>query len=191
MDNKIKNIDENGNEFSIQRETSNGYETEIRSKNDILISQTILKDGKFESISYFVFSIEQLNKMIEQNNMISFIYRHFQNSYRIDEYLDYNNQILTGKMISVYNSNNESICFQKHQIVNGETISKFTEKSYYENGEEKYAFEYNQDGTCFMIDSVQTCQDDIFGWEIGTSKTNFTWKGFEYYQFQNPLLPEY
>jgi len=163
MDNKFKNIDENGNEFSIQRETSNGYETEIRSKNDILISQTILKDGKFEFISYFVFSIEQLNKMIEQNNMISFIYRHFQNSYRIDEYLDYNNQILTGKMISVYNSNNESICFQKHQIVNGETISKFTEKSYYENGEEKYAFEYNQDGTCFMIDSVQTYQDDIFG----------------------------
>jgi len=40
-----------------------------------------------------------------------------------------------------------------------------------------------------MIDSVETYQQEIFAWDIGTSKTDFIWDGFEYYKNSEPLVP--
>ena len=90
----------------------------------------------------------------------------------------------------VDDKNGNCICFKKYEMEGSELICTIIEKSYFENGEKKYEFVYNPDGSCFMIDSVQTFQEDIFAWDIGTSNTDFTWDGFEYYRNTEPLIPE-
>ena len=190
MENIISYIDELGNNVKIEKTIVEDIEWEVTSINDLLITQKVIQKGQFKNLSFFVFSIEQLTEMLQKSNTISFIYRHFQNTYQINEYLDYENCHLSGKMISVYNSVGEHIFFRKYLFVDGKPNSHFTEKYYYENDEVKYTFIYNKDGTCFVVNDEQQHYEDIYGFEIGTSKTSFTWKGFEYYEFEDPIVPE-
>ena len=93
-------------------------------------------------------------------------------------------------MISVYNAAGQSIFFSKYLFVDGKPDSHFTDKHYYENDVVKYTFNYNKDGTCFVVMDEQEHHADIYGFEIGTSNTGFTWKGFEYYEFEDLIVPE-
>lgn len=40
-----------------------------------------------------------------------------------------------------------------------------------------------------MIERLGAYQEDIFAWDTGTSETDFTWDGFEYYRNAEPLVP--
>jgi hypothetical protein len=78
---------------------------------------------------------------------------------------------------------------KNYVLENSELTCIITDKSFYENGAEKFAFIYNNDGSCFMIDKVGAYQEDIFAWDIGISETDFSWDGFEYYRNAEPLIP--
>ena len=61
---------------------------------------------------------------------------------------------------------------------------------YYENNTLKYTFEYDENGDCFIIYDETDDQKDIFAWEIGQPDVSFTWQGFEYYEFAEPIIPQ-
>jgi antitoxin component YwqK of YwqJK toxin-antitoxin module len=189
-----KYINENGIEISIEKESSEylpEYLFETYSENGKKIYQNTYKDGELSNVSFYAYSNEEVQTILDKkegNASITFIY--YQNSYKIKEQLAYTDKKLIGNMITVQDRNENHICFKKYELKDSELVCTTTDKSYYENGEEKFAFIYNEDGSCFMIDRVGTYQEDIFAWDIGTSNTDFTWNGFEYYKNVDPLVPE-
>ena len=189
MENKIIYIDNEGNNIYIEKEIFEDIETETLFRNGVPFTRIHRRKGMEETISYFVFSTEEKDRILALRGTISIIFKKQERVYSIAEYSTYVDHTLTHKSISVNNNNEEDICHQFFQIKDGDITSVSTEKWYYEDGEEKYLFEYNDDGTCLMIDSVQTYQEDIFGLDIGTPRTSFTWDGFSYYQFATPLVP--
>ena len=103
--------------------------------------------------------------------------------------LSYENNVLIGKSISVHDGYNE-ICHRNYKVESGVATTLRTEKYYYNDNGLKYIFDYNADGTCFLITDEQDNQADIYEWGIGDPDyTDFTWIGFEYYQFADPVIP--
>lgn len=190
----LKYIDEKGVEIIIKKETfeySPKNLSETYSENGKKIYTKQYENGRLSNISFYAYSNEELQTILkEKNGDTSITFIHYKNSYKITEYLAYKENILIGNMITVYDKDENCICFKKYEMKGSELICTITDKSYFDKGEKKYEFIYNEDGTCFMIDSVQTYQEDIFAWDIGTSHTDFTWDGFEYYKNTEPLIPE-
>ena len=94
---------------------------------------------------------------------------------------------LTSK--TVYDVNNKIICFQKSDINTNTPILATTEKSYYDSsGTEKYFFDYNDDGSCFMVHDCEF-DEEILASTIGQPNVDFTWVGLEYYQNALPIIP--
>jgi hypothetical protein len=192
VDDQISHTNEHGIEVRTERRFYESINTleEDYFENGNLIHRTHFENGEFKARLYFAFSIEQVNQLIDDSPTIKIIYRTWKNGYQIDEYIDCIDKILTAKRISVTNKSGDNICFRLLQFENGAVKLSTTEKSYFEHGELKYLFDYNPDGTCFMVNNFQSYQEDVFASDIGTDKTDFTWKGFEYYQFADPLVPE-
>ena len=40
-----------------------------------------------------------------------------------------------------------------------------------------------------LISNEQEPQADIYAWSISEPDVTFSWQGFEYYQFEDPLVP--
>ncbi len=194
MNEVSKYTNENGIEISVEKSTSEylpEYLFETYSENGKKIYKKTYKNGEVSNIAFYAYSNEEVQTILkEKNGNSSIIFIYYQNSYKITEHLYYKENRLTGNMITVYDKDENCICFKKYEMEGSELICTIIEKSYFENGKKKYDFIYNKDGTCFMIDSVQTFQEDIFAWDIGTSNTAFTWDGFEYYKNTEPLIPE-
>lgn len=186
--------DANGNRISIQKEEIDslpGYLIETYSENDIIIHEKTYKNGLLKNISFYAYSEEEITSIVIKNNgNVSIVYQYHQNSYTISETLTYCDHTLILKMATVKDCDNNIICFKKYEPKNDVLTCTITDKSYYQDGINIYDFEYNPDGSCFIITSVQTYQEDIFAWDIGTDNTDFTWNGLEYYQNAEPLVPE-
>ena len=189
-----KYIDENGIEVSVEKkvlESLPEYLFETYSKNGKITHKKTYLNGELSNLSIYAYSNEEVESTVKKNGgnaSITFI--HYQNFYKITEHLVYTDNKLVGNMITVEDKDANHICFKKYELRNSELTCTIIEKKYYENGIEIYDFEYNKDGSCFMIYSTQTFQEDIFAWDIGTSNTVFTWDGFEYYKNVDPLVPE-
>jgi hypothetical protein len=192
VDNQTNYINEHGMEIKIERRFYDLTNVLVEDyfENGNLTYRTRSENDQILSVEHFAFSVDQINRLIDKNTTISIIYRTWENGCEIDEYIDYKDKVVTSKRISVTNKFGDCICFRYIQLEKGEIKGSSTEKSFFENGELNYLFDYNPDGTCFRINNYQTDQEDISSWDIGTDKTNFTWKGFEYYQFADPLVPE-
>jgi len=156
----------------------------------IPIKKERYENNELVNTSYFVSSIEAINDilLIEPNS--SFDYRYIQNNFNIKESLAYQSNFLVDRFVSVYDNDGKVICFRKYDIQNEVTTINTTEKYYYIYGKLKYTFDYKSDGSCFIIIDEQDFQSDIYAWGIGdTDYTDFTWPGFEYYEFAEPLIP--
>jgi hypothetical protein len=188
MENLETFTDEFGIEFTIKKEKIVDYDIHTYLENGKEKFKKVFDNGVFSYVAYFAYSKEDLENIIEKYKTVKIEYIHFVNSYKVVEYITYRNKVLEERNISVIDSNNNNICFRKHEIENGKEISFWNEKNYYENGEMKYLFDYNKDGTCFIVNDYESLSD-IYPHNIGTEKTNFTWIGFEYYQFSEPLIP--
>ncbi|MBB5332899.1 hypothetical protein [Chryseobacterium koreense] len=93
---------------------------------------------------------------------------------------------LTGRTVSII-KDNQTICFR---LLNLQEQPLRTTKYFYENGEEKYDFEYNEDGTCFMIYKNNEFGEDILAANIGQPGVNFSWDEVgDYYKNANPIIP--
>lgn len=148
------------------------------------------KNGEFRGNTYYVISLEEITARLNVESTVSFQYTYNHKKYSIEEYLHYDSGILTSKIISVRDSHNNTICFAKYEMEDGLLKLGMIEKHYYEDGEFKYDFDYDSDGSCFLIYDVQNFQSDIFVWSIGEPHVRFTWEGFEYYRYKEPIIPE-
>jgi len=192
MEKQTKYINELGAEVTIERRVYEAINTveEDYSENGKLIHRTIFEGEVFQTLLYFAFSVDEINLLVGKHSTVSIIHRMWENGFLVEEYIQYVDKIIASKRIAVINSRGENICFRHVQFENGITKEVGTEKRYFKDGQEKYLFDYNSDGTCFMINNTQSFQEDIFPWDIGTDKTDFTWTGHEYYKFADPLVPE-
>lgn len=146
--------------------------------------------NQLKGTTYFVNSQLQLQEILSKNPNASFILLYNSGGFSFSKYIGYSNSIMDEKKVFIQNELGQNICTRIYSY-NGIVVKGFnTEKSYYEDGEERYSFEYNQAGTCFLIHDMKYDQNDIYASSIGdSSKTDFTWKGMEYYEFADPIDP--
>lgn len=150
------------------------------------VKEEIYRFGSFIGNSYFVSSLEEIEVRLKEHPSASFDYIYNKNGYLIRETRGYNNNLLTSCTTSVENKSNESIRFAKQQMHEGKLKLVMIEKSFYKDGELLYKFDYNKDGSCFLVSNEQKYQSDIYGWDI----KDIFWEGLEYYKTAEPIIPE-
>lgn len=180
-----------GNEISREEaDVSTQYSIET------FVNGTIKKiehvEGGILEITYYHLDIsEHINELLPlyQDKNVSFSITTDIGVYHIEDISLYKQGVLKEKKKWVINNKNQYICLQKFDTITGTLINNTTEK-YYKDETSYYTFEYDQSGNCFMIHNETDGEKNIFGWEIGNTECTFTWNGFEYYQYSEPLLPE-
>ena len=193
MSEVVQYINDDGVEIIIKKEISDSlpeFYFETYFENGKAMYEKQYENGELNNVSYYAYSHDEIESILKDkkgNVFITFIY--YNRSHKITENLAFRENNIISKTIIVQDQNEDLICFKKFELENSELVCTITEKSFYENGVEKFAFIYNNDGSCFMVDSVGAYQEDIFSRDIGTSKTDFTWGGFEYYRNAEPLIP--
>ena len=166
------------------------YYTKIFLENGVPFIEETYKEGVLVNVSKYVSSELEISNELQNNPNSTFDYIYFQSGYKVHEIRVYIQGLIEQKVVSVYNINDKIICYRKYKIDNGNFIGQRTEKSYYDSsGKLLYNFDYNEDGSCFLISNEQEPQADIYAWSIGDPDVTFSWQGFEYYQFEDPLVP--
>ncbi|MEG1589248.1 hypothetical protein [Chryseobacterium sp.] len=189
----VQYINDNGVEIVLKKEISEPlpeFYFETYFENGKAKFEKQYENGELNNISFYAYSNDEIESILKDkkgNVFVTFIY--IDRYYKITENLTFRENNIISKTITVQDQNEDQICFKKYELKNSDLVCTITDKSFYENGSEKFAFIYNDDGSCFMIDRVGAYQEDIFAWEIGTSETDFTWDGFEYYRNAEPLIP--
>lgn len=161
-----------------------------------LISSTekiveLIENNVVSHISYNLETSETIASLLPSymDRQVSFIAQNFVNNYLIKELKLYDLGQLELTSKTVYDVNNKIICFQKSDINTNTPILATTEKRYYDSsGTEKYFFDYNDDGSCFMVYDCEF-DEEILASTIGQPNVDFTWVGFEYYQNALPVIP--
>jgi hypothetical protein len=191
MSNTIKYKNEFGVEISIQQIHSIPNYRKMFLVNEILQKTEVYENHSLIKTIISVSNQTEINTQL-QNDPNSFMeYIHEQNDYRITEYLDYENNIIVYKVVSVIQiSTNNIICFKRYQTIDGILTPVYTEKKYYlPDGSEKYHFEYDSDGNAQIIYDEEF-DEKKYGELIGSDPNEeFTWTGFEFYQFTEPTIP--
>jgi hypothetical protein len=190
MDKHIKYLDLFGDEISSeQKNTLERYQIAYFA-DEKLEKAELYENGELISTRYIVYDFNEISFILKKDRNASFNLLYTDNGYRISEGLSFKNQLLTIKQVYVLDKHEHVICFRDYTLdEEGKPIGVHTEKFFYEEGEHRYVFEYNQDGTCLVIHDEKYLEN-IWGSCIGdASTTDFTWKGFEYYQFSDPLIP--
>lgn len=164
---------------------------------DIYIDGMLKKTERIESSMvvhtyYYLNGTESIYDLLPlfRNKKVSFYNVSTINNYKIEDIYAYDNGILVDRSKSIANVQDKIICYQGIDIVTGLSINNDTRKYYYENNTLKYTFEYDENGDCFIIYDETDDQKDIFAWEIGQPDVSFTWQGFEYYEFAEPIIPQ-
>lgn len=187
----IKFQNEFGHEIS-QQQINNGLEnySKVFYKDGELTMEETYSNGILVNTSKYVSSkIEIANELLINPNA-TFDYIYYESAYRLHEIRSYQKGILIDKVVKVYDLNNKIICYRDYEIEEGDIISYSTEKKYYDENENLlYSFDYNDDGSCFLIVNELEDQADIYAWSVGEHGVNFTWQGFEYYKNAEPLIP--
>jgi hypothetical protein len=179
-----------GSEISVQQIQNIDSFLKIFLTNNIPSKVERYDNGELVNTTYIVSTLQEIDAVLEDSPSISFEYTYVDGNYKIVEYLSYDNGILTAKSIHVYSDENE-ICFKVYKLESGNLIHFSTEKYYsLPDGTEKYKFEYDENGNCYIIHDEEYHQSDIYAWNIGVDPdVTFTWTGFEYYQFVEPTIP--
>ncbi len=186
----IKYTDQMGNEVGEEQRYALEHFFKTYYKDGKPVKCEIYKQGKFLRHIYHVRTEDEIRSILVAEPTVSFEYEYYQNNCRIRESRSYENGIVTPSWFSVYDNTGNYICSAQFEADKGELKPLRIEKYYYENGERKYEFNYNKDGSCFIIYDMQEYQSDIYAWSIGEPHIKFTWDGFEYYRTAEPIIPE-
>ena len=150
----------------------------------------VYRKGILVKTSYYISSHSEIQAILVLNPDASFSLKTLADNYHVTESLSYENGSRAGKSITVKDIRiDKIICHQPYDILTDQPIHTATDKFYYENGLDKYQFNYSADGSCFEIQQEEY-QEDFYAHNIGKDPDiTFTWTGFEYYQFSDPYLP--
>jgi len=143
---------------------------------------------------YYISDESEISTWLSKNPHASFSLDASTDKYEITTILNYRNKELLYKNVIVGELGfGRLICLQLFDVNIDTPIHASTEKHFYNpDGTEKYIFEYQNDGACFLIHNVEEYQADIYPNDIGVNPNlNFTWEGFEYYQFSEPAVPSH
>jgi len=190
----IKNIYTNslGNEISTKQAIQLGKYLLKVYENDILVRIESYSKDVLLGTSYNLSSKNEVSSILSLDSNASFQIKTQQGNYVSYECLTYQNNHLIDKQIFLEHITlKEIICRHFYNAETDTIIHSNTIKRYYDqNGIEIYSFDYNEDGTCFFINKPQEYQTDFYAKNIGVDPDlDFTWLGFEYYQFSEPLIP--
>lgn len=190
MSTTIKYLNEFGEIVNSQQIINMINYSKLFSENGITIKEEFYKNNILESTCFHINSESEIVGFLQSNPNATFSFSYFLDIFKINEFIEYKNGLINTKIIHVNNQSNQTIAYQRYIIENNILTLSNIEKFYYENGEKKYDFEYNSEGSCVWIYNNIEYQSDIFALDIGNSDlTVFTWQGFEYYQFAEPLIP--
>ncbi len=192
MSTSIKYQNLYGEEISLQQINNIDSFMKIFLTNNVPQNIDCYENGTLLSTSYVVTSQQEIDSILQKYPTVSFKYSYTVGNYHLEEYLSYNNNILSYRSINViYNEN--IICNKLYKLNDtNNLVHYYTDKYYYlSNGTHKYTFDYGPDGNCYIIHDEEFYQSDIYAWNIGVDPdVTFTWTGFEYYQNIDPLVPE-
>lgn len=191
MSNIVKYTNEFGHDITSQQINDiDGY-FKVFYENNQVVKRERYESGELKNTSYVMYSQSDIDSFLLNNPNVSIEYQHIEASYNLIEYISYVQGAIMEKMVVVFNSTGAIICFKKYKIVNSVLTAIRTDKHYYDiNNQEKYFFVYNEDGTCFEVCDLQIDNADFYAWSIGVDpEVTFTWTGFEYYKYAEPLIP--
>lgn len=160
--------------------------------NEILTKIETYSKGTLVGTSHNLQSSDSIPSILESNPNASFQVETQNGNYSLAECLLYQNKVLVGKQIFLTRSSDDNmICRHLFDPLSNAIVHNRTIKKYYNvNGDELYEFEYKADGSCFYINNLQPYGDNVYAADIGVDPDlDFTWQGFEYYQFSEPLIP--
>jgi len=180
-----------GEEVSAQEKSSlEKYVIEYYS-DSVLIKKELFENDLIKNTTHVVSSLQEVNNILITENTGSFELSQQLGNYSIEELLHYTNGVLDYKRTHVIDAIGGMICIRDYNLDHlGNETSNHTEKFYRENNETRYVFEYNMDGSCLVIHDEKYDENDVFGAQIGDPVlTDFTWTGFEYFEFADPINP--
>ena len=160
--------------------------------DEILTKTERYSKGVLVVTSYNLISNDNIQSILDLDPDASFQIESQQGDYKLFECLLYKDKIIVDKQIYVeIIPINKTICRHYFDLPSNTIEHTNTIKIYYDvNGEQLYEFEYKADGTCLYINNLQEYQSDFYAQDIGVDPDlEFTWQGFEYYQFSEPLIP--
>lgn len=190
MSTNVKYNNEFGQEINNLQAKKLEYYSKIFVENNLPFKEETYKNGNLINTSYYIGSQSQIETLLLINSQASFDLIYQMGNYKIHELLSYTNSKLISKRVLVYNSNEKNIYFRTYKQINNDFIPEQTEKYFYDIDQLKFSFEYNNDGTCFIIRDEVNYQSDIFAWNIGNlDYTDFTWADLEYYKNADPMIP--
>ncbi|WP_036692814.1 hypothetical protein [Pedobacter glucosidilyticus] len=185
----IKYRSDSGQEVTFEQTRQMESYNKIFLENNVPVSKERYELNKLVNKSYNVTSTEEIDNILLREPNSSFDFVRYQSIYKVHEIRSYKNGMLTDKSATVWNEQNNLIGYAKFDVQTNNIIPGKTEKSFYENGEERYFFEYDQYGNCLMIYD-EPYGDVIYPNRIGVDPDEpFTWQGKEYYQHAEPLIP--
>ncbi|MFD2581075.1 hypothetical protein ACFSR6_01140 [Pedobacter vanadiisoli] len=192
MSNKHIYTNNLGNEISIKQASQlENYQVKVY-ENDILLWIESYSKDVLLGTSYNLSSKNEISSILNLDSNASFQITTQLGNYVSYECLAYQNSNLIDKQIFLeHHTSKEIICRHFYNAETNTIIHSNTIKRYYDqNGIEIYSFDYNEDGTCFFINKTQEYQTDFYAKNIGVDPDlDFTWQGFKYYQFSEPLIP--
>lgn len=187
-----KYFDESWNEIQdISKESI--YHVEIF-EGDRKIKNEHFSEGILVGISYYISSLDEIPSLLVGTSDTCFIKEHTIRNHTIREYLDYKGGALIRKRVWVADSPHDNlICIQDtyYDSLTNLPVNTNIEKSYFNReGLEIYRFEYFPNGSCLHIHNMQEYQCDIYPDKIGVDPSiDFSWEGFEYYKYAEPIVP--
>jgi len=189
MSTEIKYKNNFGKEITFnQMQQSQVYTKHYNIDGKVKIVERI-EEGVLESVNYYLDSNETINFILPNYSNVKIVVfvktEVLVNCIKEDNYI-YENGFLTGRSIEIFKYGFR-ICFRSLDL---QEQPIRTTKYFYENGEEKYDFEYKNDGTCFMIYKNNEFGEDILAANIGQPGVSFSWDEVgDYYKNADPIIP--
>ena len=145
------------------------------------------ENGKLIQTSYFLDERpENFLDLCSSDKSYFYIQKNY-DGFKYIECVEYFHAQISRIEIRIYDADNNLICLQNRDKYSQKAILGSTKKAFYRNNEEIYQFDYNEDGSPFMIYSNEF-QGDFLASAIG-KEVDFSWEGLEYYQNAAILLP--
>lgn len=169
-------------------------------EKELLRIEEYYKNNVITSISYYLDAGEQTSEYLNFKKVKAVtlyrnpVYHFHYKQYDVETYID---NELKNRRLQVLTKNYCSVYDKSFDVLTG-NVNYFEKSCYNEEFNLTYEFEYDEKGLFKRLtiydpeNIVDTDEHTIYPKTIGVGKNdyNFDWKDFEYFQNEEPILPE-